>query len=99
MLAPAATVTGAVNPAMLNPVPLSVACEIARSAVPVFETFTVCVADVLTVRLPKLMAVGVALMAGADSATPVPVRLTVTGVVVALLLIEMLAEAVPVVMG
>ena len=55
--------------------------------------------EALTVKLPKLMAVGVALMAGVDSATPVPVRLTVTGAVVALLVIEMLAEAVPVVMG
>ena len=99
VLAPAATVTGAVSPAMLKPVPLSVACEIARSALPVFESFTVWVADVLTVRLPKLIAVGAAVMAGVDSVTPVPVRLTVTGAVVALLLIEMLAEAVPVVMG
>jgi hypothetical protein len=99
VLPPAATVTGAVNPAMLKPVPLTVACEIARSALPVFESFTVWVADVLTVRLPKLIAVGAAVMAGVDSVTPVPVRLTVTGAVVALLLIEMLAEAVPVVMG
>jgi len=76
-----------------------VVCEIARSAVPVFESFTVWLVDVLTVRLPKLMAVGVALMAGVDSVTPVPVRLTVTGVAVALLLIKMLAEAVPVVIG
>jgi len=55
--------------------------------------------EALTVKLPKLTAVGVALMAGVDSVTPVPVRLTVTGAVVALLLIAMLAEAVPVVMG
>jgi len=55
--------------------------------------------EVLTVKLPKLTAVGVALMAGVDSVTPVPVRLTVTGAVVALLLIAMLAEAVPVVIG
>ena len=55
--------------------------------------------EVFTVKLPKPTAVGVTLMAGVDSVTPVPVRLTVTGAVVALLLIEMLAEAVPVVMG
>ena len=41
VLPPAATVTGAVNPPMLKPVPLTVACEIARSALPVFDSFTV----------------------------------------------------------
>jgi hypothetical protein len=65
----------------------------------VFETVTVWLADVFTVWFPKLTVLGATLIAGVDAATPVPVRLTVTGVVVALLLIEMLAEAVPVVIG
>ena len=99
VLAPAATVIGSVSPDMLNPVPARVACEIARSALPVLESFTVWLAEVLTVRLPKLTTVGVTLIAGVDAVTPVPVRLTVRGVLVALLLIEMLAEAVPVVVG
>jgi hypothetical protein len=84
---------------MPNPVPLTLACEIDSAAVPVFETVTVWLADVFTVWFPKLTALGVTLMAGLDSLTPVPVRLTVTGAIVALLLIEMLAEAGPVVMG
>ena len=99
MLVPAATVSGAVSPDMLKPVPLRVACEIARSAVPMFESFTVWLADVFTVRLPKLTAVGARLIAGVDVVTPVPVRLTVTGVLLALLLIEMLPEAAPAVVG
>jgi hypothetical protein len=76
-----------------------VACEIERSALPVLEIFTVWVAELLTVRFPKLTALGVTLMAGADSLTPVPVKLTVRGVLVALLLIDMLAEADPVFIG
>ena len=99
MLMPAATVSGAVSPDMLNPVPVRVACEIARSALPVFESFTVWLAEVLTVMLPKLTAAGVTLIAVVDAVTPVPVRLTARGVLLALLLIDMLPEAAPVVVG
>jgi len=99
MLAPAATVRGAVSPDRLNPVPARVACEIARSAVPVFESLTVWLAEVFTVRFPKLTALGVTLIAGVDVVTPVPVRLMVRGVLLALLLIEMLPEAAPVAVG
>ena len=99
MLAPAATVIGAVNPDRLNPVPVTLACEIVRAAVPVFESITVCVAEVFTVRLPKLTAVGVTLIAGVDAATPVPVRLITAGELPALLMIEMLPDAAPAVVG
>ena len=99
MLAPAATVSGVVSPERLNPVPARVACEIERAAVPVFESFTVWLAEVFTVRLPKLTAMGVTLIAGLDVVTPVPVRLMVSGVPLALLLIEMLPEAAPAVVG
>ena len=99
MLAPAATVTGALSPDMLNPVPARVACEIARAAVPVFESLTVWLAEVFTVRFPKLTAPGVRLIAGVDVATPVPVRPMARGVLLALLVIEMLPEAAPVVVG
>ena len=99
MLVPAATVCGALSPDRLKPLPATVACEIARSAAPVFESFTVWLAEVLRVRLPKLTAVGVTLIAGVDVVTPVPVRLTVRGVLLALLLIDMLPEAAPVVVG
>jgi hypothetical protein len=49
--------------------------------------------------LPKATEFGVTLMAGVDVATPVPDRLTVSGEGVALLTIEMLPEAAPVVAG
>jgi len=99
MVAPAATVRGTLSPDMLNPVPVRVACEIARSALPVFESFTVWLAEVLTVMLPKLTAAGVTPIAAVDAVTPVPVRLTARGVLLPLLLIDMLPEAAPVVMG
>jgi hypothetical protein len=99
MLAPAVIVTGAVSPERLNPVPLTLACDIVRAAVPVFETFTVWVAEVFTVRLPKLSAAGVTLIAGVEVATPVPVRLTTAGELPALLVIEMLPEAAPAAVG
>jgi hypothetical protein len=65
----------------------------------VFESVTVWVAELLTVTFPKLTALGVTVKAGTASVTPVPVRPTVRGAVVALLLIEMLAEALPVFIG
>jgi len=65
----------------------------------VFESVTVWLADVLTVWFPKVTAVGVMLIAGVDAVTPVPVRLTVIGVLLALLPIEIVPEAAPVVMG
>ena len=99
MLVPAATATGALRPVTPNPFPARVACEIERAAVPVFESFTVWLAEVFTVRVPKLIALGVRLIAGVDVVTPVPVRLTVTGVLLALLLIEMLPKAAPAVVG
>jgi len=99
VLAPAATVRGAVRPDMPNPVPVILACEIARAAVPVFESVTVWLAEVFTVRFPKLTAPGVRLIAGVAVATPVPVSPMVRGVLLALLVIEMLPEAAPVVVG
>jgi hypothetical protein len=65
----------------------------------VFESVTVWLADVLTIWFPKPTAVGVTLIEGEDAVTPAPVRLIVRGVLLALLLIEMVAEAVPVVVG
>jgi len=99
VLAPAATVIGAISPDRLKPVPLTPACEIVRSAVPVFESLTVWLAEVFTVRFPKLTALGVTLIAGVDVATPVPVRLMARGALPALLLIEMLPETAPVAVG
>jgi hypothetical protein len=84
---------------MPNPVPLTLASEIARAAVPVLETVTLWLAVVFTVWLPKLTAPGVTLIAGVDAVTPVPVRLTTSGAGFALLTIEILPEAVPVAVG
>jgi hypothetical protein len=84
---------------MLNPVPLTLACDIVRSAVPVFESFTVWLAEVFTVKFPKPTDVGVTLIAGLVAATPVPVRPIVSGDGLALLVIEMLPEAAPVAVG
>jgi hypothetical protein len=84
---------------MPKPVPLTLACEIDKSAVPALVSFIVWLAEVLTVRFPKATELGVTLIAGADAATPVPVRLTVSDEGLALLAIEMLPEAAPVVAG
>jgi hypothetical protein len=56
-------------------------------------------AEVFTVRFPKLSAAGVTLIAGVDASTPVPVRLITAGELPALLLIEILPEAAPVAVG
>jgi hypothetical protein len=84
---------------MLNPVPLTLACDIDSAAVPVFDTVTVWLVAVFTVWLPKATELGVTLIAGADAATPVPVKLIVSGEGLALLTTEMLPEAAPVVAG
>ncbi len=60
-----------------------------------FETVTVWLADVFTVWFPKLTVPGVTLIAGVDAATPVPVRLTVNGEGLALLVIVTLPEVAP----
>ena len=59
MLEPAASFVGVFRPDKLNPAPLIWAPKIFSSDVPVFDTFIVCVASVLTVTLPKLAADGV----------------------------------------
>ena len=63
------------------------------------DSFIVWLAEVLAVKFPKATELGVTLIAGVDVATPVPVRLTVSGEGFALLTIEMLPEAVPVAAG
>ena len=62
MLIPAATVTGAVSPDMLKPVPLRVACEMTRSVVPVLDNLNVWLVWVSTFTLPKLTSDGVTLI-------------------------------------
>jgi hypothetical protein len=62
-------------------------------------SFIVWLAEVFTVRFPKATELGVTLIAGADAATPVPVRLTVSGEALALLVIVTLPVAAPAVAG
>jgi hypothetical protein len=62
-------------------------------------SFIVWLAEVLTVRFPKATELGVTLIAGADAATPVPVRLTVNDEGLALLVIVTVPAAAPVVAG
>jgi hypothetical protein len=76
ILEPAAIVAGAVSPDILKPAPEMVVLEIARSAVPVFDTFIGWVDSVLTVTLPKLAEEGVTLIAGVpEPGLPPPVPL------------------------
>ena len=55
---PAARLKGSPIPALVNPAPLSVICEIETLEFPVFEIVTVCVALVPAVTLPKLNDAG-----------------------------------------
>ena len=55
---PAARVKGSPTPALLNPAPLSVICEMETLEFPVFEIVMLCVALVPVARLPKLSDAG-----------------------------------------
>ena len=75
---PAASVSGTVNPAALNPVPLSLICETVTLELPVLVTVTLCVVLVPVAMLPKLNDTGLAVSCKA-CATPVPASATTTG--------------------
>lgn len=60
VVCPAARVTGRPIEERLNPVPLTLTCEMVTLALPVLLRVTVCVALVPVVRLPKLKDVGFA---------------------------------------
>jgi hypothetical protein len=93
---PAAMVTGAVIPVVLNPAPVTVTEEIVTVAVPPFVRLTVCELLVPVVTLPKGALVGVAANSGC---VPVPLNVIVVGELGALLTIEMLPLALPAVVG
>jgi hypothetical protein len=69
---PAVSVTGAVIPLMLNPVPLIETCDIEILVLPVFVSVSDRVAVRTICTLPKLRLVG--FEPSAPAATPVPVR-------------------------
>jgi len=96
LFAPAAILNGVVRPLMLKPVPLMVAFEIVSVAVPGFEMVTVFELVVPSVTVPKATGEGLSEISGA---IPAPDRGRVFGEVLALLVNEMLPEALPAVVG
>jgi hypothetical protein len=80
-------------------VPLTDAELTVRLAVPVFWIVTLCVAEVPVVMLPKEREDGLTEIAGVGSGVPEPVIVTDEGDVGALLEIDTLPVALPVVVG
>lgn len=89
---PDGIVSGAVRPVILNPVPLAVAREITRLAVPLLVRLIVCVSVVPVETFPKTAAPGTAPIC---AWLPLPLNAIVSGEFGALLATEMLPEALP----
>jgi hypothetical protein len=89
---PAATVSGALNPEVLKPVPVTATCEIVRLALPAFETVMVCELLLPTTTLPKAALDGAAAIC---ACVPVPLNVIARGEPGALLANEMLPLAPP----
>jgi hypothetical protein len=96
VLPPAAIVAGTARPLMLKPVPDTFACEIVTPAVPVFFRLIVWVLVLPMATLPKLMLTGVGVSC---ACAPVPLKATVSGDPGALLVMEILPEALPATVG
>ena len=93
---PALIVAGSVNPLMLKPVPVALAAEIVTLAVPEFVKVMTWEPLLPTRTLPKLTLEG---FAESVACVPVPLNEIMAGDPGALLVIEMLPEALPVVVG
>jgi hypothetical protein len=89
-------VRGTDNPAILKPVPATVAAEIVTLAVPEFVSVIVCVPLLPRTTLPKFTGDG---LAARLPCVPVPDKAIVAGEPDALLVIVMLPEALPAVVG
>jgi hypothetical protein len=96
VLCPAVNVAGTDNPLMLNPVPDALPCDSEMLAVPEFVKVTLTVPLAPTNKLPKLMLDGFAVK---FPCTAVPVSGMETVGSFALLVIVMLPDAVPAVVG
>jgi hypothetical protein len=96
VLWPAASVAGVDRPVMLNPVPDALPCETEMLAVPELVNVTFTEPLEPTSKLPKLMLDG---FAARLPCTPVPVSGIETVESLALLVIVMLPEAIPAVVG
>lgn len=95
-LCPAVRVLGVIKPLILNPVPVAVACEIARLAVPLLVKVMVWELFPPVATEPKVTTEGLAPIC---PCTPVPDSKTAVGEPAALLTTEMLPDAGPVVVG
>lgn len=93
---PAAIVTGALMPEMLNPVPVTLTDETVRVAEPPFDSVIVCELLVPVDTLPKAALDGVAEIC---ACVAVPLRAMVSGEFGALLTIEIVPVALPPVVG
>jgi hypothetical protein len=92
---PGASVSGSTSPLKLNPVPVTIACETVKFAVPLFLICTVCEFVSPVTTEPKFALVGVTLKA---ACTPVPV--TAATVLTPLLFVTVkLPVAAPLVVG
>ncbi len=96
VLWPEVSVRGSESPLMLNPLPVTVACETVTLPVPLLVRVTVPLLLLLTVTFPKLRLSGVA---PSRSVTPVPDSETTAGELVAVLTTETLPEKLPVTVG
>lgn len=93
---PGARASGKLKPLILNPAPVTVACEILKFAVPELLSITVWLPVVPTVTLPKFTLLGVT---ESWCFTPLPVMETLVGEFGALLSNETVPDALPVAVG
>jgi hypothetical protein len=99
VLCPAVRLAGVVMPLPEKPVPVTLTCERLRVALPEFVIVSDCVPVVPSGTFPKATVVELTEIAGAAGAVPVPVIETAEGDVGALLEMETLPGALPVVAG
>jgi hypothetical protein len=95
-VAPAATVVEVVMPLTLNPVPVTLICEMVSGVLPLFFRLAGNVSVLPTVTLPKPAVAG---LAAGCACSPVPVKPMVEAVLEALLMIETLPVPLPSVVG
>lgn len=93
---PAGIVIGVLRPVILNPVPVTVVCEITRLAVPLFVRLIVCELLVPAETFPKTAVPGIAVIC---AWLPLPLNAIVNGELGELLATEMLPDALPAVVG
>lgn len=96
---PTFSVSGRVNPVVLNPAPPALEAVIVRLALPVFVSVTDWLAVFPTITLPKLMLVGFGVRTPAGAGVPFPESEITLGEFVALLARETFPLTAPVAPG